>query len=543
MTREDLSGYQALISSLDKGLLATIPSRGSVQFETLQVRFYDSLPEKLLIGYLFNSPSPIYACWRQFKSQQRINFLTVDNGKGKTIKASSLVRHSISDPFRRTYLKRSTKLDPASGVRFTILVKWYFIAAGFANCGMLTNVADFKDRLSTALQWMKGYGLCEPNSSLGVTPRTVQTTSTGPSSSILKQSRVIEEMEKPKVGTESQTHRTTAEAVAVSPEEEEEQDLVNKQMALEEHITQQKIEPRLPSTCSSRTGSGPNDTFSTASSSAPSPSSNKMYPPIIVVPTTNGITLDTHQHPNGISRQAGLAKRKRTSFDWSPVEGDRYGATKQSDLNQQKINAIATQSFTYARSSTSSQATCHKVEVDEIPAGNRTPNQTTCSYDEASAECDLTKTLLEYLLPELGKKHDEESLLKLVETAWNSREKWYEHLFGELNACRRMAFALWISERRGRALLRLMQGRQMDVQERKGREMYASNNFKRLEQQWKALRDRHNLQDQHLDDFVGETMAAITGLEESDENKISEWFRDRLRWLRSLDLGDPSPES
>lgn len=175
-----------------------------------------------------------------------------------------------------------------------------------------------------------------------------------------------------------------------------------------------------------------------------------------------------------------------------------------------------------------------QVRFEQALAGEGRPNQTIFSNIGASAECSLTKSLLEYLLPKLGEEHDEGSLQQVVETAWDRLEKQY-NIFGKLNASHREAFAIWILERRGVAILRSKGKSQISVQEVEGQKLYALNLFRLLGQQWRSLRERHDLHDLHLDDFVGETMAALTLLPESNEKEISKWFKERLRSLRETE--------
>lgn len=524
MNQGEPSDHEALLHSLDKRLLDIIPDTPPV-FVNLPSQLYASLPEKLLVGHLSNNPYPIYACWRQFEKQkgQRIDFFAVPDGKQVRISLASLIQHNISDPFKRTYLGCPQNLDPLSRTRFTTLVKWYFIAADHANCDMLGNLKDFQTRFEDVLQWLREQGVSKPNVSSAVRPGAGHHTSTDSSEMVRHAAETVER---------GQSLITGARGTRCKKEEE--QDLINTQMALDEHVCsinthdEQGIQIRSPHLCDPRTDPGRSrsstESSFTSSTSSPTPSPENSL--------SNVATLGVAQRFDAVSRQASATKRKRLSLDSSPVDRDYHGSTYRSRLSSTKDAAI--QSSVHVRNPTASHAAYRQVRFEQALAGEGRPDQTISSNIGASAECSLTKSLLEYLLPKLGEEHDEGSLQQVVETAWDRLEKQY-NIFGKLNASHREAFAIWILERRGVAILRSKGKSQISVQEVEGQKLYALNLFRLLGQQWRSLRERHDLHDLHLDDFVGETMAALTLLPESNEKEISKWFKERLRSLRETE--------
>ena len=123
--------HTSYLALSDLGLLNHIPPPEEVQFITLQDHDDYALPEKLLVGHQAGTGYGIYAHWRPHGETQRIDLSVLANTKQTSLNISDLPQHRILHPYDKTYASGSLQLDGSDRYRFTALVRWYFIAAGF----------------------------------------------------------------------------------------------------------------------------------------------------------------------------------------------------------------------------------------------------------------------------------------------------------------------------------------------------------------------------------------------------------------------------
>ncbi|KAJ4329720.1 hypothetical protein N0V87_010626 [Didymella glomerata] len=159
------SDYSRLVKYLDENddtLLKSIPGPDGVNFVDLGISLKNSLSKKLLIGSQQNTQRKIYAYMRRWGTTHRIDFYAEGDKTRTSIITSDLAPHLINDPFIRTYPEGSKIIDSIAANRLTIIVKWYFIAAGIAGNCVLEETKDFPVRLYNALLWIRGPAVYSP---------------------------------------------------------------------------------------------------------------------------------------------------------------------------------------------------------------------------------------------------------------------------------------------------------------------------------------------------------------------------------------------
>lgn len=159
------SDYSRLVTFLDgedDTLLKSIPGPGDVKFVDLGIPLKNSLPKKLLIGSQQGTQSKIYAYMRRWGTTHRIEFYVEGDKTRTSIITSDLAPHLINDPFIRTYPEDSKFIDSIAANRLTIIVKWYFIAAGIAGNCVLEETKDFPVHLYNALLCIRGPAVYVP---------------------------------------------------------------------------------------------------------------------------------------------------------------------------------------------------------------------------------------------------------------------------------------------------------------------------------------------------------------------------------------------
>lgn len=147
--------YKYLNSEGALYLLENIPEPDVVQFVD-QNFLHEALPKKLFVGRHLKTQDHIYAYMRQSRDFHEIKFYTEDRyGRSKrNIPSKDVAQQSILHPFNKTYPKDSHSIDQGEKARLTLMVKWYFIAAGIAKNCVLRETKAYPERLRSALEYI-----------------------------------------------------------------------------------------------------------------------------------------------------------------------------------------------------------------------------------------------------------------------------------------------------------------------------------------------------------------------------------------------------
>ncbi|CAO2655030.1 Nn.00g117630.m01.CDS01 [Neocucurbitaria sp. VM-36] len=164
--REHLDSYGLLY------LLMNIPEADEVQFVT-QNRLPEAQPKKLFIGHHAKTGDEIYAYMRPTKGHHEMNFYVENSLACTGLSTEEVTKQRILHPFNKTYPK-SSAIDQADRARLTLIVKWYFIAAGIAKNIVLKETKAYPDRLRAALEY-----IAQRMGSAAVEPPESVTTSDG----------------------------------------------------------------------------------------------------------------------------------------------------------------------------------------------------------------------------------------------------------------------------------------------------------------------------------------------------------------------------
>ncbi|KAL5371020.1 hypothetical protein DPSP01_014539 [Paraphaeosphaeria sporulosa] len=156
---EESSDFDRLLSYLRSkgadGFLDNIPAPDLVEFAELGNFLKNSLPRKLLVGRQRNTENKIYA-YMQKKRQSfhEINFYAESKDGREKISSRELPEHTILHPFDKTYPVDLPTINQSDRVRLTLMVKWYFIAAGHAKDIVLKEAKGYPMRLRRALEYI-----------------------------------------------------------------------------------------------------------------------------------------------------------------------------------------------------------------------------------------------------------------------------------------------------------------------------------------------------------------------------------------------------
>jgi hypothetical protein len=144
-----LGSYGAL------GLLGNLPDPDEVQFMN-QDSFLDAQPKKLLVGHHRKHNNAIYAYMRKSRRFHKIEFYIEDTrAPSKTgINSENVAKQRILHPFNKTYPKVTHGIGQDEKARLTLMVKWYFIAAGIAKDCVLRETKAYPERLRSALEYI-----------------------------------------------------------------------------------------------------------------------------------------------------------------------------------------------------------------------------------------------------------------------------------------------------------------------------------------------------------------------------------------------------
>nr|BAI44786.1 hypothetical protein [Alternaria alternata] len=136
-------------------LLKNLPGADEVRF-VHQDFFLDAQPRKLFVGYHKERGNDIYAYMRKPREYHRIEFYIEDtHALSRTvIRSEDVAKQRILHPFNKTYLEGAHRIGQDEKARLTLMVKWYFVAAGVAKNCVLRETKAFPERLRSALEYI-----------------------------------------------------------------------------------------------------------------------------------------------------------------------------------------------------------------------------------------------------------------------------------------------------------------------------------------------------------------------------------------------------
>ncbi|KAL1798811.1 hypothetical protein ACET3X_002848 [Alternaria dauci] len=137
-------------------LLDNIPDADDVKFVD-QTYILEAQPKKLFVGSHAKSGDDIYAymVMLQQRGFHEIRFyVETANGYKTMIPAETTGKQRLLHPFSKTYPKTAGPSEPADRARFTLMIKWYFIAAGVATDCVLRETKNYPGRFRLALEYI-----------------------------------------------------------------------------------------------------------------------------------------------------------------------------------------------------------------------------------------------------------------------------------------------------------------------------------------------------------------------------------------------------
>jgi hypothetical protein len=159
MSDDEHSDLDKLHSYLDSCgvlyLLKNLPDPDEVQFVN-QDFLLDAQPRKLLMGHHKERGNDIYAYMRKSRRFHEIKFYIEDTrAPSKTaIRSEDVAKQPILHPFDKTFRKGTQSIGQDEKARLTLMVKWYFIAAGIAKNCVLRETKAYPERLRSALEYI-----------------------------------------------------------------------------------------------------------------------------------------------------------------------------------------------------------------------------------------------------------------------------------------------------------------------------------------------------------------------------------------------------
>nr|BAI44737.1 hypothetical protein [Alternaria alternata]BAI44799.1 hypothetical protein [Alternaria alternata] len=136
-------------------LLENLPDADEFRF-VHQDFLLDAQPRKLFVGYHKEHGNDIYAYMRKPREYHRIEFYIEDtHALSRTvIRSEDVAKQRILHPFNKTYLEGAHRIGQDEKARLTLMVKWYFVAAGVAKNCVLRETKAFPERLRSALEYI-----------------------------------------------------------------------------------------------------------------------------------------------------------------------------------------------------------------------------------------------------------------------------------------------------------------------------------------------------------------------------------------------------
>lgn len=133
-------------------LLKNMPEADCVQF--VEQNFLPEAQHKKLFVGRHKSGDDIYAYMRPCRNQHEINFWIEGNMEPRRASTEDVAKQRIFHPFNKTFPKDGHNMDQADRARLTLIVKWYFIAAGLAKDFVLKETKAYPERLRSALDYI-----------------------------------------------------------------------------------------------------------------------------------------------------------------------------------------------------------------------------------------------------------------------------------------------------------------------------------------------------------------------------------------------------
>ena len=133
-------------------LLQNIPEAEDVEFVDQNHR-PAARSKKLFIGHHAKSGHAIFAYLRKSKAHSEVIFYVEDNHQSYPISCEEVTKQRILHPFNKTYPK-NPPIEQYDKARLTLLVKWYFIAAGIVKNEVLKETKAYAERLRVALVYI-----------------------------------------------------------------------------------------------------------------------------------------------------------------------------------------------------------------------------------------------------------------------------------------------------------------------------------------------------------------------------------------------------
>jgi hypothetical protein len=137
-------------------LLENIPDAEDMKFED-QTYILEAQPKKLFVGSHATSGDDIYAYMilLELRGFHEIRFYVESAYGSKTVMpAETTGKQRILHPFSKTYPRSTGPTEQADRARFTLMTKWYFIAAGIATDCVLNETKAYPERLRHALEYI-----------------------------------------------------------------------------------------------------------------------------------------------------------------------------------------------------------------------------------------------------------------------------------------------------------------------------------------------------------------------------------------------------
>ncbi|KAF1832982.1 hypothetical protein BDW02DRAFT_501684 [Decorospora gaudefroyi] len=143
-----LEGHDALY------LLENIPDADEIKFVDQSI-FPEAQPKKLFVGHHIESGDDIYGYMvRLNRGFHEIRFYREGARSREAIGAADIGRQRLVHPFGKTFPKPPAAIEQSDKARSTLMVKWYFIAAGIATNCVLKETKAYPERLRSALDYI-----------------------------------------------------------------------------------------------------------------------------------------------------------------------------------------------------------------------------------------------------------------------------------------------------------------------------------------------------------------------------------------------------
>lgn len=157
------SDYEKLLAQLKSKSLAkyldNIPTPDRVEFSSSTLP--NALPSKLFVGRQQNTNNKIYAymqhsqrCKQDSTPHHQVNFYAENGDQKERILSKTLQEHKILPPFDKTLPEDPQQVTQNDRARLGVMVRWYFIAAGYAKNVVLKENESYPVRLSGALEYI-----------------------------------------------------------------------------------------------------------------------------------------------------------------------------------------------------------------------------------------------------------------------------------------------------------------------------------------------------------------------------------------------------